>query len=477
MQKLVVPFAFLACFALGIHARAGDETVTVEKIYADNCASCHGKSLEGGSGPSLIDDEWVHGSSDSDIAKTIQYGFPTMGMPAWAAMLDQDTIRSLVIFIREQKAVFEKDGIVQSVEPKSGVFSSLGYRFKMEDVAYADGVVFSFTFLPDGDILASLRNGSLVRIPKGKSKGEKIEGIPKVWFKGQGGLLEVQLHPQYKKNHWIYLSYSEDKGATDQDKPAAMTAVVRGKLKRDRWVEQQTLFSVDKSKQSSQGMHFGSRFVFKDGYLYFGMGDRGYENFAQDLSRPNGKIFRLFDDGRIPEDNPFVGVEGAMPEIWSYGHRNPQGLDIEPATGLIWETEHGPRGGDEVNVIAKGRNYGWPVITYGMNYDGTPITEKTHQVGMEQPQHYWVPSIATSGIEFYEGDLFDRWKGKLLISGMVSQELRLLTVDGAKVIKDELVLKGQGRVRDVASGPDGAIYLSLDQKGGKGKIVRLSPAE
>jgi glucose/arabinose dehydrogenase len=291
-------------------------------------------------------------------------------------------------------------------------------------------------------------------------------------------LLEVAPHPDYEENGWIYLSYSEHTGARERGRDAGMTKVVRGRITGGRWSDQQTLFQVDETHHTSSGAHFGSRFVFDDGYLFFGIGDRGRMQRSQDLGRPNGKIYRIHDDGRVPADNPFVGQGDALPEIWSYGHRNPQGLDRDPLTGLLWESEHGPRGGDEINVIEKGKNYGWPAITYGMNYNGSPITDETHRDGMEQPKLFWVPSIAVAGIEFYEGDAFPLWKGKLLVGGMASEELHLLTIGEAEVTTDEIILKGRGRVRDVASGPDGYIYLLLtDGSPRKGRVVRMVPAQ
>ena len=210
----------------------------------------------------------------------------------------------------------------------------------------------------------------------------------------------------------------------------------------------------------------------------FSIGDRGRQDMAQDITRPNGKIHRIHDDGRIPTDNPFADRPGAYASIWSYGHRNPQGLDIDPSTGELWETEHGPRGGDETNKIRPGLNFGWPVITYGMNYNGSPMTDSTSQEGMEQPMHYWVPSIASCGIDFYEGNRFYNWKNNLFVSGMASQELHRLTIEDGEVVDDEIVLKNQGRVRDVANGPDGYLYVSLTSgTPAKGRIYRLVPAK
>jgi aldose sugar dehydrogenase len=252
-----------------------------------------------------------------------------------------------------------------------------------------------------------------------------------------------------------------------------MTKVVRGRLDGNQWMGEEVIFEVPESFHTSRGVHFGTRFVFQDGYLFFSIGDRGAQDQAQVLSRPNGKIHRIHDDGRIPADNPFVDTPGAFKSIWTYGNRNPQGLDAHPVTGAIYSTEHGPRGGDETNLIEKGLNYGWPVITHGMNYSGTPITEKTEAPGMEQPLLHWTPSIAVCGIDFYEGDVFPDWKHDLFVGGLASQELHRLQIDGDAVTAHEIILHGEGRVRDVASGPDGYLYLVLNSPD---KVVRLVPA-
>ena len=212
--------------------------------------------------------------------------------------------------------------------------------------------------------------------------------------------------------------------------------------------------------------------VIKDGYIYFGIGDRGRSAWAQDLSRPQGKIHRLHDDGRIPEDNPFVDEPGAIDSVWAYGVRNPQGLDLNPFTDEIWESEHGPKGGDEINIIEKGKNYGWPEITYGVNYNGTPITDKTSAPGMEQPKHYWVPSIAVCGIDFYEGDQFPDWKGDLLVTGLTKREVQRLDIEDGAVVGVSTLWEGPARIRDVASGPDGYIYVLRNYPG---TVYRLKP--
>jgi glucose/arabinose dehydrogenase len=253
-----------------------------------------------------------------------------------------------------------------------------------------------------------------------------------------------------------------------------MTVIVRGKLREGRFVESQTLFRAPAELYRTGRVHFGSRFVFDGkGHVFFSIGERGQKEDAQDLSRPNGKVHRIREDGSIPKDNPFVGRAGAMPSIWSYGNRNPQGLARHPVTGELWATEHGPRGGDELNRIQSGRNYGWPVISYGMNYDGTPITDRTAQEGMEQPVLHWTPSIAVSAVDFYTGSRFPQWKNDLLVGALAQEELRRVKLEGGKVVHQEVLFKGVGRVRDVVSGPEGFVYVAFN---GPDRIARLVPA-
>jgi glucose/arabinose dehydrogenase len=470
------PILFLI-LALTVSLQANAQNRTgegeVRSLYDNNCAACHGPDLAGGSGSSLIDDEWLHGSSDDQIADTIRNGIPDTEMVAWSGVLSDLQIRSMVIFLREMKMKSGQERLMADLGGETVTVA--GHSYTLEELGRGDDILWSIAFLPGGAMLVTQRDGVLWLFNDGQAT--KIDGTPDVWQRGQGGLLEIAPHPDYADNGWIYLSFSEHTGAEERDKPAGITKVVRGKIIGGRWSDQETLFEIDEVHHTSSGAHYGSRFVFDDGYLFFGIGDRGRMERAQELDRPNGKIYRIHDDGRVPADNPFVDEEGALPEVWSYGHRNPQGLDMDPFTGLLWESEHGPRGGDEINLIEKGKNYGWPVITYGMNYNGTPITDETHREGLEQPRHYWTPSIAVAGIDFYEGDAFPDWKGKLLVGGMASQELHLLTIEDGKVTADDIIVKGRGRVRDVASGPDGYIYLLLtDGSPRVGRVVRMVPA-
>lgn len=442
----------------------------IANIYKTNCAVCHGANLEGAIGSALNDDNWKYAQDDDARAKVIREGIANTEMPAWDDKLSAEDIRLLVIFMHEQRQLANAEASLKKTQGNNGVFVTEDYSFTLEKIATAKGPLWSMDFMPDGSILSTQVDGLLWRFKDGKRLGP-ITGIPKVWRNGQGGLLEVQLHPEYKKNGWIYLSYSES-----VKDGYGMTAVVRGKIKNDKWVDQEEIFHVPVKFHSDMGHHFGSRLVFKDGYLFFGIGDRGYMNQAQDVTRPNGKIHRIHDDGRIPKDNPFHKTKDAYPSVWAYGNRNPQGLDKHPVTGVLWETEHGPRGGDETNIIEPGNNYGWPVITYGMNYNGKPISAITKKEGMEQPKHYWVPSIAVCGIDFYEGGVFPKWKNNLMVGGLASQELHRLVIEGDKVVKDEILMKNQGRVRDVANGPDGYLYVVLNQGADKiGSIYKLVP--
>ncbi len=319
-----------------------------------------------------------------------------------------------------------------------------------------------FTFLPDGSILINEKDGRIIHF-KNETKTE-IKNPPQVYLRGQGGLLDIELHPKYKENGWIYFSFASSEG----DGEGGNTSIMRAKIKNDSLVDKEILYKA--VPNTTKGQHFGSRIVFKDGYLFFSIGERGERDInPQDLTRDGGKIYRLNDDGSIPKDNPFVETKNAKTAIWSYGHRNPQGMKINPFTNEIWSHEHGPRGGDEVNIVKKGTNYGWPVITYGINYSGTTITDQTKKEGMEQPLHYWDPSIAPSGMAFINSDKYGDWKGSLLVGSLKFQYLDLCSLKNGKVVKEQRLLDGLGRVRSVEQGPDGYIYVGIENLG----IVKL----
>ena len=364
-----------------------------------------------------------------------------------------------------------------------------GETFKV--VTFVEGLrnPWSMAFLPNGDMLVTERGGTLRIIRGGKLLPDPVPGVPAVRAQGQGGLQEVALHPDFASNRVIYLSYAKPNADGTQGK----TALSRARFENDRLVDVKEIFEA--AAWANTPGHFGARIAFdRDGYLFMSVGDRmeglrqeGMDptklesHGAQDLSNHQGKIIRLHDDGRVPSDNPFVGQAGKRPEIWSYGHRNPQGLAIHPETGELWSTEHGPQGGDELNLIRRGANYGWPIIGYGANYVvGTEIHKDRYHEGMEQPVAFWVPSIGISGLLFYKGDQFPNWKGNAFVAGMSGnyQQLVRVSLKDHTVINREPLLVGQYRIRDVREGPDGFVYLAIDNVFGQpSPILRLEPTE
>jgi glucose/arabinose dehydrogenase len=326
-------------------------------------------------------------------------------------------------------------------------------------------------FLPDGRMLVTERPGRLrIAGADGRLDPKPVDGLPEIAARGQGGLLDVALHPEFEDNAWVYLSYAAG------GRQGVGTEVARGRLRGHELTDVEILFRLE--PKSGGGRHFGSRLVFdRDGYLYITLGDRGDRPRAQDLGDHAGSLIRIHDDGRVPDDNPFVGRAGARPEIYTYGNRNMQGAALHPRTGELWTHEHGPQGGDEVNIMRAGTNYGWPVITFGVNYGiGTRIGEGTEKPGMEQPIWYWVPSIAPSGMAFYQGEAFPRWRDSLFVGALKDRMLVRLELEGDTIVDEERMLEGRlGRIRDVRVGPDGLLYLLTDDD--DGAIVRLAPAD
>jgi len=349
-----------------------------------------------------------------------------------------------------------------------GEITSEKEKFKVVVVTEGLEHPWGLAFLPDGRMLVTERPGRLRVVKDGILDPEAVDGLPAVSAYGQGGLLDVALHPDFAQNGWVYFSFAA------AGEGGFSTEVARGRLAGHALRDLEVIFRA--GPKVGGGRHFGSRFVFgDDGKLYFSLGERGNPANAQELGTHHGAIIRLNDDGSVPADNPFVNTPGAKPEIFTYGNRNPQGMTIDRATGRIWENEHGPQGGDEVNVIRAGTNYGWPVITYGRNYGiGTKIGEGTHKAGMAQPVLQWTPSIAPSGMAFYDGDRFPGWKGNLFVGALKFQLLVRLEVDGEKVVHEERLLEGVlGRIRDVRAGPDGLLYLLTDES--DGVIARIEP--
>ncbi len=472
--RLLIAAALVASFASAF-AQNARPTGKINETYAQLCANCHGANLQGAQAQSLLDDVWVAGGDDESLAKSIRNGFPEKGMPAWGVAIPEKEIRAMVIYIHEQrdKARREKTEFVKpaaSVNAKSQL-----HNFLL--ATWIDNLTepYSMVFLSPTRALMTEKRGRVYVIENGKIAAEPLKGAPEVDTSGQAGLFDVVLHPKFAENGWIYFAYADpQKNAKGEN--VSLTRILRAKLREGELVDQQTVFQAKPEHYvKAGGVHFGGRIAFdKQGYLYFSIGERGGKMVAQDLALPIGKIHRIFDDGRIPEDNPFVKDPKAVPSIWTYGHRNPQGLAVHPVTGHVFNSEHGPRGGDELNLIGKGRNYGWPVITYGMEYNGTAMTDITHKEGMEQPLTYWTPSIAVCGINFYTGDNFPKWKNQLFLTSLAGMELRRIEIKDDKVAVQEVLFKGASdtdRMRNVIGGPDGALYVLF-----KNRISRLTPA-
>ena len=383
-------------------------------------------------------------------------------------------------------------GIVLMATLSTGALSQDVYQSAHHDyrvVPVAEDLVqpWSMAWLPNGDMLITEKPGRLRMVRDGQLLPEAIPGTPEVLYKGQGGLFEVVPHPDFNENQWVYLTFAKP-NANDVD-DGSTTAIARGRLQGDRLTNVVELFAA----QATGFGHYGGKLVFDgEGHMFLTLGDRQDFSFgdrealmahsAQDRSNHKGVIVRLNDDGTVPDDNPFVGVDGVLPEIWSYGHRSPQGLAIHPITGDLWESEHGPQGGDEINLIEPGNNYGWPVVGRGVNYGafGRPIHVGISEEGMTSPTNFWVPSIATSGLMIYSGDKFPMWVGDIFSGALAGEQLARVHLDDEyrSVVLEETLAYDIGRIRDVRQGPDGYIYLAIsDRQAGPSPIVRLEPAD
>jgi len=374
-------------------------------------------------------------------------------------------------------------------DPDGHLVESEAQKFKVEVVAKDLETPWGLAFLPDGRLLVTERPGRLRIVDKNGKLSEPVKGIPKVMQIQDGGLLDVEVHPNYARNGWVYLSYAEPSptvtSVTERaENNTAMTAIIRGKIdKNNNWTDQQFIFHAAPEFYTINHFHFGSRFIFdKQGHLFYSLGEHGKPADAQDLSKPTGKIHRVNDDGTAPKDNPFVGKAGALPTIWTYGHRNPQGLSFDPRTGKLWETEHGPGAGDELNLIQAGHNYGWPLATNGGGRE-VPAGTPTELPGMDSPVVFWTPTLAPGGMAFYSGGKYPKWTNNLFITGLGGQVLRRLVIDNDKVTHQEVVFDNLGRIRDIVIGPDGYFYVATALPGRGladttvGFVLRLVPAK
>ncbi len=510
MNKVIIAVtALLAAAALGTSMVTAQQAATpatpaapaqptpspmgnAPELFSSTCAPCHGTDLSGGRGPSLFAERLLSETTDAALLHTIREGIADGGMPAFKGQLSDADIGRLIAYLRIRGGQL-KGQVSFLPDPNGQIIKSEKQTFKIEVVAANLDTPWGEVFLPDGRMLVTERPGHIRIIDHGKLLPDPVKGTPQDWARQDGGYFDIALHPDYKRNGWIYLSFSEvapgltTPPADDPNVPRAslppaplnMTRLVRGRINaNNEWVDQQDIFRAPADLYTTSVIHYGSRFLFDGkGHLFWSMGDRGDKSNGQNLGSPLGKIHRVNDDGSVPADNPFVKAPGANPTVWSYGHRNPEGLTFDRRTGLLWESEHGPTGGDEINIIEKGHNYGWGVISMGLE---PGITEQ-HHAGMEDPIAYFTPSIAPSGMTFYTGSRYPGWKNSLFLSALVGQKLIRFEIKDRQITHQETVYQGFGRTRDVITGPDGYLYILLQNSqtlaNSPGMVIRLLPTQ
>lgn len=498
-----------------VHAQLGLGRGGVAEMWANNCMRCHGEDAQGGGAGTrtLLIKDWRDPSLDRRYFDTIKSGKEDAGMEAFGQTMSDPQIWAMVHYIREKQYEAWRTEVGSTPSGEGAVVRTMHHAFTVRTVVGRGlDTPWSVEFAPDerggGRMLIAERPGTLRTFDwsgPGGEISEPVAGVPAVRNRGQGGLMDIAVHPEFAQNGWIYLSYSDEQER--EGRSAGMTKIVRGRLAGAgagmRWIDQEVLWEARPEHYLTTDLHFGCRIVFeraatpreeagKNGgryYMYFAIGERGRMEHAQDLDRPNGKVHRVWDDGAVPSDNPFVGREGAYGSIWSYGHRNPQGLVFDQK-GNLWDTEHGPRGGDELNRVMRGANYGWPVVSFGINYNGAPFKTPWADVSapgdasaaeMVMPTALWSPSIGACGLTLAgPGGAFPGWAGDLLAGGLSGENVDRIRVaedagspGGFKVVEREELIHGLGRVRDVVAAPDGTVFVVLN---GPDKIVRLMPA-
>ncbi len=462
MKRIII--CCLICFAS--HYLLAQEGKQLYKTY---CAGCHGARLQGNSATKLIKTSWIYGRGRGAMFRNIKFGIPNAEMPAWHTVLNDDQINGVVDFI-----VAAQKTPPDAVRPLPENVKTEDYTLKVDKVVTAGiETPWGIEFVDARHALITENKGAIRWMVDGVLDPTPVQGLPVTDTRATGGYMDIALDPAYADNGWVYLAYSQYKNNQTEEDVPAMTKIVRGKIKDHQWKNQQTLFEVPDSLLVVKGNRWGCRMLFdKAGYLYFTIGDMAQAEASQDVGKAQGKVYRINPDGSIPKDNPYAGQKGALQAIYTIGNRNVEGIDQSPVTGEIWATEHGPMGGDELNVLKKGANYGWPVITFGIDYSGEIVSEKTAQAGMEQPITYWTPSIAVCPIEFSTSPLFPDWKNNLLVGALAFEELRRLVIEGDKVVKQEMILKDYGRVRDIKTSPDGAVYVLLNKPD---MVIRITP--
>jgi glucose/arabinose dehydrogenase/cytochrome c5 len=479
---------------LGVRTAAVFGMGDAADIYSGNCSACHGADLSGGRGPSLFNPALLAERTDEELHTAILNGIPGGGMPAFKGQLDDDQVGRLLAYLRVRSGQLVEAGPAVQ-DPTDLVIKSKKQTFRIDVVATGIDTPWGQAFLPDGRLLVTERPGK-IRIVDPTNKGsvpQTVTGTPTPWVRQDGGFFDIAVAGD-PKNPWVYLSYSEvlpgyskplpGPGPIEKDGPQlppAMTRIVRGQINTEgHWINQQDMFRGPASMYTPSVIHYGSRFLVDGKYIFYTIGDRGDMALAQRLDSPLGKIHRVNLDGSAPADNPFVGTPGAVETIWTIGNRNPQGLSYDPQTGLLWESEHGPTGGDEINIVEKGHNYGWGVVSMGLQ----PGISLQHKEGMVDPIRYYSPAIGPSGIVFNSGERYPGWANNLFLTALAGQKLIRYEIQGRNITDEEILWDQYGRTRDVTLGPDGLLYILLQNATGApmgtgastpGMVLRLVP--
>ena len=448
---------------------SAQESLPVEQLYQIHCANCHGKNMEGAQSAPLIKDNWLYGRDRPRMLRNILYGIPNTDMIAWSTVLAEKDCAALLDYILDSQ-----ENPPTHYRPFPNVLETKDYTVAIEVLVEGgfDSAPWGIEFVDERRALITERREGLRWMIDGKLDPVAIKGIPVATHYGDSGMFDLALHPDYSENGWVYISYVHPLGDPDSREPAAATRVIRGRVVDHQWVDQEDVFRVSEELYIQPGRGpWGSRLLFaEDGILYFSVGDSSHLDKVQSLDKPQGKVFRLNPDGSIPADGPFDNEPKAIGGIYTIGNRNIQGLDQHPLTGEIWGTEHGPMGGDELNLLQSGKNYGWPVISHGRTYEGTPFP--TGLEGMEQPVKHWTPSVGVCPLEFYTGNLFPKWKNQAFVGALAYEEIKRLEMEGNEVVAEEVIMKNFGRVRDLKTGPDGALYVVINNPHA---VLRLTP--
>ncbi len=441
--------------------------------YSLYCAGCHGAQMEGSLSSPLIKEDWTYGRRKWDIRRNIKFGIPGTEMIAWGMVLDDNQVDALadLIYQAQDRPPDRERPLPATLQTSHGLLQVTTWVGQgLEDP-------WSIEFIDADRALVSGRKGKLWQISGDGSPPLLIAGTPPTHaLSSTGGYMDLALDPDFGENGWVYLGLSHvgKEGDTEDRSAPSLTKIVRGQIEEGSWVNEQTLFQVPDELLVVRGNRWGCRLMFdREGLLYFTIGDMAQAMASQDLGRGTGKVFRIAPDGSIPADNPFVDEPGALPAIFTIGNRNVQGLALDPTDGKIWATEHGPMGGDELNILEKGKNYGWPLVTHGVDYSGEIVSDRSSAPGMVDPVHQWTPSNGICPLTFVDSRLFPDWKGNLIAGALAYEELIRLQLDGEKVQAQEILLKGYGRVRDVKFGPTGDLFVVLNRPD---KIIRIRPA-